>query len=536
MKHWIFFASLLVIAVRTTMAAPVPAHGVLGTSAALDPSGALWIAYAEVAGEQAHVVLRRSPDDGRHWDRTVRVTAKPEPVSADGENRPKLAFGRHGEMFVSWTSPTSAHYTGDIHFSRSLDGGKSWSAPAVVHHDRQLITHRFESLIVDGEGRVWAVWVDKRDVAAAEAAQRSYAGAAIYYSYSEDRGATWHGDFRLAEHTCECCRIAVSTDEKGRAAVMWRHVFPPNERDHAYAVLEPGHDPVVERVTFDHWRVDACPHQGPGLTIAPNGTRHAVWFTQVEDRGRVFYGQPGAKAPRALRSLPEGASHADVAVAGDTVAIAWKRFDGQVTRVESWISRDGGQRFVAGPTLESAADSDQPRLVSAAGKMLLVWRRSNDVAVERLTGAPGQTLSQLGAAAAPPQQAAQVRPFGRDSLREIEQRYAGQPFWLILWDLECTYCMKSLTHVAQAQRAHPDLRVVTVATDSVVAAAELQARLAQLGVQSEPYAYADVPAEALRYAIDPTWMGEKPRAYRYEANGKRTAVTGVIAADRLAKL
>src|SRR5690606_23570859 len=137
--------------------------------------------------------------------------------SADGENRPKIAFGPRDEIYVSWTSPSSEKFTGDIRFTRSLDGGKSWSAPAVVHRDRQLITHRFESMLVDGAGRIWVAWIDKRDLGKAEAAGQEYAGAAIYYAYSDDRGATWRGDYKLADHSCECCRIALALDAKGRA-------------------------------------------------------------------------------------------------------------------------------------------------------------------------------------------------------------------------------------------------------------------------------------------------------------------------------
>lgn len=32
----------------------------------------------------------------------------------------------------------------------------------------------------------------------------------------------------------------------------------------------------------------------------------------------------------------------------------------------------------------------------------------------------------------------------RDTLRKIEQQHAGAPFWVVLWDLECMYCMKLL--------------------------------------------------------------------------------------------
>ena len=62
----------------------------------------------------------------------------------------------------------------------------------------------------------------------------------------------------------------------------------------------------------------------------------------------------------------------------------------------------------------------------------------------------------------------------------------------------------------------------------------LRTRLAELGVQSEAYAFASGSPESLRYAIDPKWLGEKPRAYLYAANGTRTAQSGVISSADLA--
>lgn len=497
-------------------------HGpALGTTAALDPQGRLWIVSTEPVDRNAHVLVQRSEDRGGTWLSPIRVTARAEPVAADGENRPKLAFGSRGEMYVSWTSPTSEKFTGDIRFSRSLDGGKTWSEPAVVHRDRQVITHRFESLIVDRAGRVWIAWIDKRDLSIAQAARREYSGAAIYYAYSDDRGVTWRGDFKLADHSCECCRIALALDAQGRAVAMWRHVFPPNERDHALAVLQPeGKDIVVERVTFDRWNIDACPHHGPSLAISDDGARHAVWFDQVNGEGRAYYGRLTNSSPSNVQALPAGASHADLAVDGNNIAIVWKRFDGEATRVESWLSNDGGKHFKPGPSLQTDGDSDQPRVVSKDGTMLVVWRRAEGIAVA--------DPSKATAAAD------EIKPFTRSTMRTIEQQHAGSPFWVVLWDLECVYCMKSLGNVAAAQRQHRDLKIITIATDPIAAAADLRRRLAELGVQSEAYAFARAPEEALRFAIDPAWMGEKPRAYRYSANGARTSISGVLGAGELA--
>ena len=496
-------------------------HGpALGTTAALDDQGRLWVVRTEASDKKAHVIVQRSDDRGVTWQAPMRVTATPEPVSADGENRPKLAFGPRDELYVSWTSPTSQKFTGDIRFARSLDGGKSWSPPSVVHRDRQLITHRFESMLVDTAGRIWIAWIDKRDLSLAQAAQKEYSGAAIYYAYSDDRGGTWKGDYKLADHSCECCRIALALDARGQAVAMWRHVFPPNERDHALAVLQPdGRDITVERVTNDRWKIDACPHHGPSLAISGDGTRHAVWFNQVNNEGRAFYGRLSSKGPAGVQALPAGASHADVASDGHKVAIVWKRFDGTVTRVESWLSDDGGKQFTPGPVLKTDGNSDQPRIVSNDETMLVVWRRAEDIAVADLTKA---SLSDA------------IKPFTRDTMRAIERQHAGAPFWVLLWDLECVYCMKSLTNVVAAQRQHPDLKIVTISTDPISAAADLQERLASIGVRSEAYAFSNAPEEALRFAIDPAWMGEKPRAYRYNSSGSRTPVSGVLSASDLA--
>jgi iron complex outermembrane recepter protein len=123
----------------------------------------------------------------------------------------------------------------------------------------------------------------------------------------------------------------------------------------------------------------------------------------------------------------------------------------------------------------------------------------------------------------------ELKPFDRNTLARIERAYRGESFWLVLWDLECTYCVQSLRNLAAAQRARPALKVVTIATDSIGDAAQLAERLTELGVSSEAYAFADGAPESLRYyAIDPAWLGEKPRAYRYEANGARESRNGVI--------
>lgn len=510
---------LLAVLAQPVFAAASHGRAALGTTATFDHQSRLWIVRTEPVDKNAHVILQRSDDNGVTWQPAIRVTTTAEPVAADGENRPKLAFGRRNEIYVTWTSPTSEKFTGDIRFTRSLDGGKSWSAPVVVHRDRQVITHRFESMLVDKVGRIWVAWIDKRDLGAAQAAKRDYAGAAVYYAYSDDQGATWRGDYKLADNTCECCRIALTLDAKGRAVAMWRHVFALNERDHAFAALQPeGKGVVVERVTTDRWKIDACPHHGPSLAITTDGTRHAVWFNQINNEGRVFYGRLTGSEPAAVKALPAGAAHADLVARGNIVGIVWKRFDGTATRVESWLSKDGGRTFSAGPTLQTDGNSDQPRLLGNDTTMLVVWRTEEGIVTANLGDAKADTA---------------IKPFSRTTLRSIEQQHAGSPFWVVLWDLECIYCMKSMKNIASLQKQQPALKVITIATDPISAASDIRQRLDELGIHSEEYAFSAAPEEALRFSIDPNWLGEKPRAYKYAPDGARTALSGVLTAAEL---
>lgn len=358
--------------------APAPGRLELGTGAATDSRGRLWVAQKQ--GE--HVVVRHSADEGASWSPPVRVNAAPEPIAAAGEAWPKIALGPAGEVYVSWTKPLPRPYTGEIRFARSVDGGASFSSPITVHQDRQEITHRFDALAVGPDGRVFVAWIDKRDQEAAKAAKRAYRGAAIYLAISSDQGAHFGGDIRLADHSCECCRLGLAPHTDGRISVIWRHVFPPNIRDHAIATLSADGQPgPLLRASHDNWRIDACPHHGPSLARDAHGRYHAVWFTQGPGKEGVHYArlaQPegGAELRTEVTRRIGGAAaeHADLALSGEQVAVVWKEFDGQRTRLKALRSEDAGGTWRAEAEIASTtAPSDNPRLLVQDGRFRVLW-------------------------------------------------------------------------------------------------------------------------------------------------------------------
>jgi hypothetical protein len=355
----------------------------LAVGAAFAPGGELCVVGLDDAGR---LLARTSADDGRSWSEPRVLPSGADRIAADGESRPKIAFGPRGVVVVAWTEPLAKPYTGRIRMLRSADGGRTFASPITVHRDQQLITHRFESIAFDSRGTLHTVWVDKRDAEAARASGRKdYAGAAIYRNESTDGGLTFGPDIKLADHSCECCRIALAPSPDGGVVAMWRHVWPGSERDHAFAPLVTGATAV--RASLDRWSLDACPHHGPGLAPAAGGGWHAVWYGERAGVGAVRYGRLGADGQPygpAIELPDESAEHADVGAVGTRIAVVWLSFDGQATRLVAWRSDDDGRRFVRHELARSASATDHPRLVRRDDALFVVWRSTERIHVENL--------------------------------------------------------------------------------------------------------------------------------------------------------
>jgi hypothetical protein len=344
----------------------------LAAAAAVDAKGVLWSVHVQ----DGHVVLRKSDDYGATWlPPSVAVNGLPERIEIDGDSGPKIALAPTGEIYVTWTRPLAQPYTGEIRFARSTDGGRSFEAPKRVHADPRPITHRFDSLSVAHDGRVFVAWVDKRDMIAARGKKPAYAGAAIYYAVSDDRGRRFRGDFKVADHTCECCRIALLPQPDGSMRALWRHVFDADVRDHALADLHAdGSVTAFRRATFDDWHIDACPHQGPSLATDSRARLHAVWYNGAPETAGVYYGRLANGRVEARRRVGgDTAEHADLAVADDRIAIAWKEFDGQQSLLRAMLSSDGGESYVVRDVAATADASDQPRMLVHDGRFFVFW-------------------------------------------------------------------------------------------------------------------------------------------------------------------
>lgn len=384
---------------KSANSAPIKkAKPTLAIGAAFAPDGALWIVGLN---DDKRLFVQTSNDDGRSWQPQRVVDTGQDKIAADGENRPKIAFGNgkaNGVVVITYTEPLAKPFAGRIRMLRSGDGGETFSAPFTVHRDTQEITHRFESVAFDAQGKLHTIWIDKRDLELAKQAamgdskamskgKSGYRGAAIYRNVSNDGGVSFGPDIKVADHSCECCRIALASDAGGKTVALWRHVFAPNERDHAFAKLDGEPLPEPVRASFDRWALDACPHHGPGLSATVSGGFHAVWFGVRDGVAAVRYGQLDATgAPRGeVRALPDTrAEHAMVQSDGSFVVIVWRHFDGEKMRWRAWVSNNDGRNFQLRELGASSDDNDHPLLIKKSRQIYALWRTTEGVRVEAI--------------------------------------------------------------------------------------------------------------------------------------------------------
>jgi len=361
-------------------------------SAAFDGKGVLWITWAQ----NDHVYVQSSEDKGQSFTNPVMVNANAEKIEAKGEYRPKIKLDAKGNIYLTWTQKLEGHHSGHIRFSRSTardggsvaigkepmrpaDGGQHFSAPVTVNDNRDNIGHRFDSMAIGKNGEIFIAWLDARDFEEAKKAGKKFDGTSLYYSWSNDGGQHFYPNKRIATHTCQCCRLDTAIAPDNTPVITWRHIFEGGIRDHGLIKFNDWNTPGdTHRLGRDNWKIDACPHHGPGLSISDSGIYHAVWFSGSPANPGLFYAystDSGRHFSTPVNFGKAGSGHPHVVALGPRVNVVWQEFDGSNNVIKLMKSADDGKTWSTPEVIAQTAKSgDQPFLISDGEKTYLSWK------------------------------------------------------------------------------------------------------------------------------------------------------------------
>jgi hypothetical protein len=378
----VIFSCLFALKTGAHEAHTLPQKSTMAISVAFDSAGVLWRASVH----DGFVQVNKSSDLGKTFSMPVKVNQTAQKVAADGEARPKIAISSEGNIYLTWTEALTKPFTGYIWFARSDDGGKSFEKPYIVHQDRAEITHRFDALNLAPNGNITVTWVDKRDLEAAKKLGKKYDGAAIYYAVSTDKGASFKPEQKLADSSCECCRIVTTNKPDGTVVALWRHVFEGSERDHMIAeipTLEANNHATPRRATFGHWVIDGCPHHGAGIASGGEGKDwwgyHMAYFDGNENKPGLYYSRMDGVAwasspPKKFGDNTKQAGHPAILSSGESVWLVWREIKDGKTSILGMFSEDGGRSWDDAKTLASTSQkADYPFLTQQKNQTYLVW-------------------------------------------------------------------------------------------------------------------------------------------------------------------
>lgn len=186
---------------------PVDGEPALGTLT-VGKNGELYVAGVSSASDSLLVVKSvnaQTPGSAITWNQSAGVFVDGylngftgvNPVGLYGQinvdvDRSNGAGANNVYVMASITS-LSTFDPADVVFSKSTDGGLTWSAPIIVNDDASNVnTQWFATMGVAPNGRIDAVWLDTRlDITSSDL-------SALYYSYSVDQGATWSANEQLS--------------------------------------------------------------------------------------------------------------------------------------------------------------------------------------------------------------------------------------------------------------------------------------------------------------------------------------------------
>ena len=374
------------------------------------------VAFSAATISSMDIFVATSINGGSTFGAPVQVNRVAGEARVSGEEPPRIALvprrGAAPEIVIVWTA--KAGTTWKLLSARSLDGGRTYSASAPVPGSDSEGSRGWESVAVDATGRVSVLWLDHRELIAADGAHQHSAPAASgatpapmvmpkgdptaraglsQLMFASLPGATARTTaLSIARSVCYCCKTALAVSGDAVYAA-WRHVYPSGERDIAFTMsTNRGRTFAAPlRVSDDHWKLDGCPDNGPAMAIDASRRAHVVWPTTAQGKNAtakdamalsIYYAvsRDGSAFSARTRVPTRGpASHPQIVMLPSGAAlVAWDEvIDGtrRLGLARATANAAGAVSFTPVAAPDAGAGQWYPSLAASSNGAVITWVR-----------------------------------------------------------------------------------------------------------------------------------------------------------------
>jgi hypothetical protein len=288
-------------------------------------------------------------------------SAKNVSSNADFSMTPQAAVDAAGNISVVWEDDTANN--SNILFSRSTDGGGTWSTPRNLSNSTGYSFN--PRIAVDSNGGINVVWVDDTP-----------GNQDVFFSRSANGGASFSTPQNLSNDTPDSASPQVGVDTSGNISVVWEN------DDITYGIMYRHSTDGVTFSTVTNLATNTTGSFGPQMAIGADGSVSVVWeddfnfqsdisFSRSADKGATF------STPKNLSSNSGNSFGAQVAVdPSGNIEVAWTDNTPGNNEILFTHSSDGGGTFASTKNISnSPGDSGNAVLgTDASNNIYVAWQ------------------------------------------------------------------------------------------------------------------------------------------------------------------
>jgi len=297
---------------------------------------------------------------------TSAVPTTGERIVSKRSNDVQLAAAQNMIIAVWQVAGTGFGGRGPMRFAVSHDAGKTWGINLGPSAAERTDDQGFFDIAADATQAFHLVWLDA-------------VGKDKGLRYAHYENGAWQKTQTVDSVTCQCCWNSLKINVQGKPIVLYRRAAP---RDMAFATLAERGWQTGESVDNFAWQVNACPHAGGGLSARSAQYTFAVtWTGEKATQGAYFSRRENAGRLWKERQRIGGisAKNPDIAENGNTLAVVWDEYQGEIRLIRAMLSTDAGKTWGDVLTLSTkSAAASFARVVPDGNTFRVFWSESNN--------------------------------------------------------------------------------------------------------------------------------------------------------------